>query len=130
MLKGELVAKLILFILIAILLDGIIRQVDVDVAQVLRVILLARCTDITLFEEVELEVVSHQCPNTHIKFTVVYQKGTLYVLLHDKTEGFYFHNVGLRDRLLRGYRLLRRYLGLGFRLRLLDLGFDLGRLRL
>lgn len=85
LLEGELVAKLILFILITILLDGIIRQVDVDVAQVLRVVLLARCTNITLFEEVELKVVGHQSPNTHIKFTVVYQKGTLYVLLHDKT---------------------------------------------
>lgn len=72
LIKRQLITKLILLILIAVFLDGVVGEVDVDVVEVLGVVLLAAGADVALLEEVELEGVGDQGPYSDVEFAVVY----------------------------------------------------------
>ena len=75
-LEGQLIAILKFAIVVTLLLDGIISQMDVLVVQVVRVVLLARGTDITIVIVVTLLDTVDRGPKAigaDVEFTFTYE---------------------------------------------------------
>jgi hypothetical protein len=97
--KGHLVPELIFLVLIAVFLDGVVGEVDVDILDVLRIVLLTGRADVTLTEKVQLHCMRHQGPHTNVELPVVYQQRSLDVFLQHKRRRLYPHEVRSRVRL-------------------------------
>lgn len=87
--EREFVAILELAIVITLLLDSIIRQVDVLVVQIARVVLFAGCADVTVVVVVTLLDTIDGGPeavSANVEFASLDQKWALDVLLYDKSR--------------------------------------------
>jgi len=83
---AELVTWLVLTVIVSILLDGIVGQVDQVVIEILQIVLVAACTDVTLLVPEGLEIAVDACDHhvvPDIELSVVIQKRAVYVALND-----------------------------------------------
>ena len=85
--KGQLVTRLETAVLVWFLLDGVVRQVDQLVAQIVVDEDSRRCPQISVIVRVALQLVVGECEHAEaadIELALVVERGPLDVLLHDE----------------------------------------------
>jgi len=82
--EGELVGVLKLSVIFTVFLNSVICQVDEVIIDVTCRESFSWCTDIALFEEVYIHLLSQKTPHTNVKFAVMNQERFLDVFLYYK----------------------------------------------
>ena len=74
-LEGELVARLVLSVVLVEFLDGVVRQVHVEVSHLVLTqgVVVGRCSQVPIAEEENFVLVRHQDPHTDVEFPVTHQ---------------------------------------------------------
>jgi hypothetical protein len=90
--KGKLITVLELPVRVGLDLNGVIREVDKSIINVLQINAVGRAThpQVAFWEEEQVRVVSQQDPHADIELALVDQQGPLNVLLDDEGVKLYF----------------------------------------
>ena len=88
---GKLISLLVLAVVLAILLDGVVGEVSVEILAVFVVVLEGRCPDVSFVEPVALKLPIHACHQhemANVELPFVVEQGFLDVPLEDECSQF------------------------------------------
>lgn len=71
-------------VILRIFLNCIVSQVDKIVFYIFSWKLLCWCTNIALFEEINVHWICYQRPNSYVEFSIIDKKRLFYIFLYDK----------------------------------------------
>ena len=84
LIKIQLVAIFKPAVVLAVLLNGVVRQMHHLILCVVKPVLEGGCPQIPLLEEVNLHILVYEDPDTDVKLALIYQKWPLYVFLDNE----------------------------------------------